>query len=115
MKKLLILNGPNLNLLGSREPEIYGNIGFDTFLDSLRSRYFGLEIDYKQSNIEGELVDILQWVEADEDVFGVVLNAGAYSHTSIAIADAILAMKYRFYRCILAIFIPEKRNEELIC
>jgi len=93
MKKLLILNGPNLNLLGSREPEIYGNIGFDTFLDSLRSRYFGLEIDYKQSNIEGELVDILQWVEADEDVFGVVLNAGAYSHTSIAIADAILAMK----------------------
>ncbi len=93
MKKLLILNGPNLNLLGQREPEIYGKESFEKYLENLRNRYFGIGLEYFQSNVEGELVNWLQKAEADETVSGVVLNAGAYSHTSIAIADAILAMK----------------------
>lgn len=92
MNKLLILNGPNLNLLGSREPDIYGSENFDTYLEGLRNRYFGLEIVYYQTNIEGEIVDYLQKSDTDDQLGGVVLNAGAYSHTSIAIADAILAI-----------------------
>jgi len=93
MKKLLILNGPNLNLLGQREPEIYGKESFVEYLENLRNRYFGIGLEHFQSNVEGELVNWLQEAESDETVMGVVLNAGAYSHTSIAIADAILAMK----------------------
>jgi len=92
MKKLLILNGPNLNLLGQREPEIYGKESLEEYLENLRNRYFGIGLDYFQSNVEGELVNTLQEAEVDEAIEGVVLNAGAYSHTSIAIADAILAM-----------------------
>lgn len=92
MKKILIVNGPNLNLLGRREPGIYGSEGFDDYLAALRKRYEGeADIDYFQSNCEGELIDRLQQAgfgEAD----GIVLNAGAYTHTSIALGDCIRAI-----------------------
>ena len=92
MKKILIVNGPNLNLLGRREPGIYGSEGFDDYLAALRKRYEGkADIDYFQSNCEGELIDHLQQAgfgEAD----GIVLNAGAYTHTSIALGDCIRAI-----------------------
>ena len=82
--RLLIINGPNLNLLGMREPEIYGNEGFDTYLQRLRTKYPEVEIEYYQSNVEGELINKLH--EAGFSCDGIVLNAGAYTHTSIAIA-----------------------------
>ncbi|MBR5440119.1 MAG: type II 3-dehydroquinate dehydratase [Prevotella sp.] len=93
MKKILILNGPNLNLLGRREPEIYGSDSFETFLQQLREQYAGeVEISYAQSNVEGELVNHLQ--EAGFGAFdGIVLNAGAYTHTSIALGDCIRAIE----------------------
>ncbi len=88
MKKILIVNGPNLNLLGRREPGIYGNRGFDSYLDELRTRYAGkAEISYYQSNVEGLLIDRIQ--QDGFSIDGIVLNAGAYTHTSIAIADCI--------------------------
>jgi 3-dehydroquinate dehydratase-2 len=88
--KILIINGPNLNLLGKREPGIYGNSSFDDYLPVLRQRYPQVEIDYYQSNIEGELIDKMQQQGFDAD--GIVLNAGAYTHTSIALADCIRAI-----------------------
>ena len=88
--KILIINGPNLNLLGKREPGIYGSRTFEDYLDSLRARFSDVTIDYYQSNLEGELVERLQ--QADGAYDGVVLNAGAYTHTSVAIADAIGAV-----------------------
>lgn len=90
MKKILILNGPNLNLLGSREPEIYGNVSFETYLESLKSEFHDIQLDYYQSNHEGYLIDKLQ--EADHKYDGIVMNPGAYAHTSIAIADCIRAI-----------------------
>lgn len=92
MDRIFIVNGPNLNLLGTREPEIYGNQSFDDYLMGLRARFTHIEIEYFQSNVEGELVDCLQQIGGDEKCGGVVLNAAAYSHTSIAIADAIKAI-----------------------
>ena len=91
MKKILILNGPNLNLLGSREPEIYGHLPFDDYLPTLRSAFPEVELTYFQTNHEGVLIDRLQ--EADGHYDGVVLNPGAYAHTSIAIADCIRAIR----------------------
>ena len=88
--KILIINGPNLNLLGKREPAIYGNEGFIDYLKLLRNLFEGVEIDYRQSNIEGEIIDAIQ--QADGVYDGVVLNAGGYTHTSVAIADAIGAV-----------------------
>ena len=85
--KILIINGPNLNLLGKREPTIYGNQSFEDYLDVLKKQYNKDSIDYYQSNIEGELINAIH--SADGEYEGVVLNAGAYTHTSIAIADAI--------------------------
>lgn len=85
--KIMIINGPNLNLLGKREPDIYGNRSFDEFLQKLRHDFTQTEIDYYQSNIEGELIDKLQEVGFSYD--GIVLNAGAYTHTSIALLDCI--------------------------
>lgn len=87
MKKLIIINGPNLNLLGKREPEIYGNLTFNDFLDRIRNRHLDIQIDYFQSNIEGELIDKLHEVGFSYD--GIVLNAAAYTHTSVGIGDAI--------------------------
>jgi 3-dehydroquinate dehydratase-2 len=93
--KIWIINGPNLNLLGTREPEIYGNKGFEPFLQELREAFEETEIGYYQSNIEGELVDMIQTVGFDPECRGIVLNAAAYSHTSIAIADAVKAVPTR--------------------
>lgn len=89
--KIQIINGPNLNLLGVREPGIYGNQGFDTYIQTLRDRYSIIEIDYFQSNVEGELINKLHEVGFTYD--GIVINAGGYTHTSVAIADAIAAIK----------------------
>ena len=88
--KIQIINGPNLNLLGVREKSIYGSSSFDTYLEDLRKQYADLQIDYYQSNVEGELINKLHEIGFSYD--GVVLNAGAYTHTSVAIADAIAAI-----------------------
>ena len=85
-----IINGPNLNLLGVREPDVYGSTSFDDFLPRLRACFPDVQIDYFQSNIEGELINKLQAVGGQCD--GIVLNAGAYTHTSIALADCIRAI-----------------------
>ncbi len=91
MKKLIIINGPNLNLLGKREPEIYGNLSFTEFLNQLKEKHAEVYIDYFQSNIEGELIGKLQEVGFDYD--GIILNAAAYTHTSVGIGDAVKAIK----------------------
>ncbi|WP_461452500.1 type II 3-dehydroquinate dehydratase [Mucilaginibacter sp.] len=85
--KIQIINGPNLNLLGVREKSIYGDTGFEPYLEELHKRYPAVRIDYYQSNVEGELINKLHEIGFNYD--GVVLNAGAYTHTSVAIADAI--------------------------
>ena len=85
--KLIIINGPNLNLLGKREPEIYGSQTFDQYFRELQLRFKNLELAYYQSNIEGELIDKLHEVGFDFD--GIILNAAAYTHTSVGIGDAI--------------------------
>ena len=86
----MIINGANLNLLGRREPEIYGRESFEDYLEALRARYSEHTIDYFQSNIEGEIVDALQRTDGVYDA--VVLNAGGYTHTSVVIRDAIAAI-----------------------
>lgn len=85
--RIQIINGPNINLLGKREPSIYGSVTFEDYLAELRKKYADVQIDYFQSNIEGELIDKIQQVGFD--VAGIILNAGAYTHTSIALQDAI--------------------------
>lgn len=90
MKKILIINGPNLNLLGRREPGIYGHLSFDDYYAELLHRFPEVSFDYYQSNHEGCLIDKLQ--EADGVYDGVVMNPGAYAHTSIALADCIRAI-----------------------
>jgi 3-dehydroquinate dehydratase II len=87
MKRILIINGPNLNLLGRREPEVYGVATFEDYLLDLRKQFPEVQIDYYQSNIEGELIDKLH--EAGFSSDGIILNAGAYTHTSVAIGDAV--------------------------
>ena len=88
--KLKIINGPNLNLLGTRETTIYGTTTFDSFFEMLQKKYPGVELSYYQSNIEGELIDCLQ--EAGFSYDGIVLNAGAYTHTSVGIGDTVKAI-----------------------
>jgi 3-dehydroquinate dehydratase, type II len=90
--RIIIVNGPNLNLLGKREPAVYGTGSMSQVLDDLRVRYPMVEIEYFQSNHEGEIIDKLHQVGFDAVYAGVVLNAGAYTHTSLAIADAIAAI-----------------------
>lgn len=89
--KLLILNGPNLNLLGKREPEIYGDMDFDAYFSELKRNFPDIKFEYFQSNHEGALIDKLHEVGFHYD--GIVFNAGAYTHTSLAIADAIAAIQ----------------------
>lgn len=90
--RIIIVNGPNLNLLGKREPAVYGTGSMSQVLDDLRVRYPMVEIEFFQSNHEGEIIDKLHQVGFDAAYAGVVLNAGAYTHTSLAIADAIAAI-----------------------
>ena len=87
MKKIIIINGPNLNLLGKREPEIYGSESFDAYFKTLQEDFPALALDYYQSNIEGALIDKLHEVGFSHD--GIVLNAAAYTHTSVGIGDAV--------------------------
>ena len=89
--KIIIINGPNLNLLGKREPTIYGDASFEDYFKSLQKKYPNVELTYFQSNIEGELIDKLHEVGFDFD--GVILNAAAYTHTSVGIADAVKAIE----------------------
>ena len=90
MVKIQIINGPNLNLLGLREPEVYGGRSFDDYLEELRAAYPNVQIDHFQSNHEGDLIDCIHRVGFECD--GIVLNAGAYTHTSIALHDALRAV-----------------------
>ena len=89
--KIAIINGPNLNLLGKRETDIYGNMSFEQFLETLRKKYVNIEINYFQSNVEGELINELQRVGFSYD--GIIFNPGGYTHTSVAVGDAIAAIK----------------------
>jgi 3-dehydroquinate dehydratase-2 len=86
--KLLIVNGPNLNLLGSRQPQIYGNVRFEDYFEELKSK-FDVDLSYFQSNVEGEIINQLQ----QESFDGIILNAGGYTHTSVAIRDCIAAIE----------------------
>lgn len=88
--KIIIINGPNLNLLGKREPDVYGNITFENYLEELRNKYPTIDLSYFQSNIEGELIDKIQ--EAGFSYDGIILNAAAYTHTSVGIGDAVKAI-----------------------
>ena len=89
--KLIIINGPNLNLLGKRETDIYGSISFEDFFKDLKNKFADHEISYFQSNVEGELINELQRVGFDHD--GIIFNPGGYTHTSVAIGDTIAAIK----------------------
>lgn len=89
--KLIIINGPNLNLLGKREPEVYGNETFEDYFTQLQSKFNELELEYYQSNIEGELIGKLQEVGFTYD--GIILNGAAYTHTSVGIGDAVKAIE----------------------
>jgi 3-dehydroquinate dehydratase-2 len=90
VKKISIINGPNLNLLGKREPDVYGAKGFDSYLENLKQHHSDVIIDYFQSNIEGELIDAIQKAGFSAD--GIIINPGGYTHTSVAIGDAIAAI-----------------------
>ncbi len=89
--KILILNGPNLNLTGERETKLYGTLSFEDYLDELKKRFPGLDINYHQSNVEGEIINKMQ--EANFEFDAIILNAGAYTHTSIAIGDAVRSLE----------------------
>ena len=89
--KLIIINGPNLNLLGKREPEIYGSDSFETYFNNLQKKYSKIDLSYFQSNIEGEIIDKLHQVGFSYD--GIILNAAAYTHTSVGIGDAVKAIE----------------------
>lgn len=89
--KIIIINGPNLNLLGKRETDIYGNQSFESFFQQLRDKYDWVELEYYQSNVEGELINKVQEVGFSYD--GILLNAAAYTHTSIGLGDAVKAVK----------------------
>jgi len=91
MKKLIIINGPNLNLLGKREPNIYGNLSFTDFFEVIKEKYPAVSLEYYQSNVEGELINKLQEVGFSYD--GIILNAAAYTHTSVGIGDAVKAIE----------------------
>ena len=90
--KIIIINGPNLNLLGKREPHIYGSHSFEDYLSNLKAKFTSLDLSYFQSNIEGEIIDKLHEVGFSYD--GIILNAAAYTHTSVGIGDAVKAIEY---------------------
>ena len=111
MVRILIIHGPNLNLLGVREPEVYGRVSMDDYLKALAVDYPNVEIEYYQSNHEGDLVDRLQEAGFDDSLRGIILNAGAYTHTSLALYDAIRAIE----RPVIEVHIsnPQARAEEI--
>ena len=89
--KIIIINGPNLNLLGKREPEVYGSSSFEDFFSALKKKYAEITLEYYQSNVEGEIINKLHETGFSYD--GIILNAGGYTHTSVAISDAVAAIK----------------------
>ena len=91
MKKIIIINGPNLNLLGKREPQIYGNLTFNEFFETIKEKYPQIILEHYQSNVEGEIINKIQDTGFSYD--GIILNAAAYTHTSIGIGDAVAAIK----------------------
>lgn len=91
MKKLIIINGPNLNLLGKREPNVYGSLSFTEFFETIKKKYPSVNLEHYQSNVEGELINKLQEVGFSYD--GIILNAAAYTHTSVGIGDAVKAIE----------------------
>lgn len=108
MKNIFIINGPNLNLLGKREPEIYGSQSFSEYLEFLKKKYPNATIDYFQSNVEGEIINKIQEIGFSSD--GILLNAGGYTHTSVAIADAVAAISSEVIE--VHISQPKAREEE---
>jgi 3-dehydroquinate dehydratase-2 len=113
MKSVQIINGPNLNLLGRREPEIYGNRAFDSLLDDLRKEFKEIELGYYQSNIEGEIISEIQRAGFVSDA--IVINPGGYSHTSVAIADAMKAVPARIIEVHLShVFSREEFRRKLV-
>ena len=90
-KRIIVINGPNLNMLGTREPEIYGSQTFEDYFETLKTTFLNLELFYYQSNVEGELINKIQ--EAGMELDGIVLNAGGFTHTSVAIGDAVASVK----------------------
>lgn len=90
MKKIVIINGPNLNLLGLREPDLYGTVSFEDFFEELKKEFPQVILSYFQSNIEGEIIDKIQ--QCGFDYHGIILNAAAYTHTSVGIGDAVAAI-----------------------
>ena len=110
MARILIINGPNLNLLGIREPGIYGRTSMEDYLEALRVDYPQHEIEYFQSNHEGDIIDKLHESGFDGDLSGIVLNAGAFTHTSLAIADAISAIE----RPVVEVHISNVHSREAI-
>jgi len=107
MMKLIIINGPNLNLVGKREPEIYGTKTFNDYFDELKEAFPSIQLHYFQSNIEGEIIDKIQEVGYEFD--GILLNAGGFTHTSVAIADAIAAVETK----VLEIHISNPKAREM--
>ena len=91
--KIAIVNGPNLNLTGKREQDIYGTSSFESFLEEMRKGFPQVEFVYVQTNVEGEIIDALHAIDRDKAVKGILLNAGAYTHTSVAIGDAVAAIE----------------------
>ena len=112
--KITIINGANLNLLGTREPEIYGNVSFENYFEELKKEFPNVEFSYFQSNIEGEIVNFIQQSSKNSD--GIIINAGGYSHTSVVIADAIKASEKKCIEVHISnIFAREKeRHTSLI-
>jgi 3-dehydroquinate dehydratase-2 len=111
--EFLIINGPNLNLLGKREPEIYGNQSFEDFLEILRTEIPGHTIDYFQSNVEGEIINAIQDTGFKKD--GIIINPGGYSHTSVAIADAMKAVPAKIIEVhISQVFTREEFRKNLV-
>ena len=112
--KIIIINGPNLNLLGKREKEIYGSQDFESYLEDLKNEFPAIEISFFQSNVEGEIINKIHQVGFDHD--GIILNAGAYTHTSVAIRDAIAGISSKVIEVHLSnIYARESfRHESLI-
>jgi len=110
---LIIINGPNLNLLGKREPEVYGNLSFDSYLQALKKQFPEIELAYYQSNVEGELINKIH--ETGFTVHGIIINPGGYGHTSVAIADALKAVPAKVIEVHLSnVFAREEFRKNLV-
>ena len=110
--KIIIINGPNLNLLGKREPHIYGSHSFEDYLSNLKAKFTSLDLSYFQSNIEGEIIDKLHEVGFSYD--GIILNAAAYTHTSVGIGDAVKAIESPLLKYISQMFMLEKSLDIIV-